>query len=199
MENLNFELDESEVIEDSKAPRNNGSNSDFRLCFIYVLSVRCRQEWVSKKMSNLYSFHSKCYSIAPILIPYLTEIHKYAFEDAISVVQTGKFHYFLMMVIGSSLLASVNESICIGMFVPSAKCDLEFTNFEQGLLNSVGFLGVLVSSHFWGFLADTWGRKKVLQIGVLLGCVFSILSSLSLTVWTIIALRFCVGLAWVKL
>lgn len=119
----------------------------------------------------------------------------YTFEETVSKLGTGKFHIIILLVCGSSLLSTINESLSMGFVIPSAKCDFPVSTSQQGILNSVGFFGVLMSSHFWGFLADTWGRKKVMQASLLTTFIFSFISSFSTNVWTMIVLRFIVG-AW---
>lgn len=78
--------------------------------------------------------------------------------------------------------------------LPSAKCEMIITNTEQGLINAVSFMGVVLTSHFWGFLADTWGRRKVLQTALSTSFVFSVLSSLSTNSTMLLVTRLGVGL-----
>lgn len=85
------------------------------------------------------------------------------------------------------------ENATVGYFLPYSKCDLNFTLQEQGVLLSSSFAGFVISSHFWGFMADTWGRKKVIRIALLGGVISSFLSAFSLNVNMLIALRFICG------
>lgn len=94
---------------------------------------------------------------------------------------------------GLSIMGAVMENATIGYFLPYAKCDLPFTLQEQGLLLSSSYMGFVVSSHFWGFMADTWGRQKVIRIALLGGIISSILSAFSPTVNILIVLRFICG------
>lgn len=41
------------------------------------------------------------------------------------------------------------ENISISFVLPNANCDLKLTTTEQGLVSSIAFLGIVVSSHFW--------------------------------------------------
>lgn len=119
---------------------------------------------------------------------------KYSFEETVSELGTGKFHIFILFVCGAAQLSSINEAMSIGMVLPNMKCDIEMSTSQQGFLGSVGFIGIILASHFWGFLADTWGRKKVMQTSLFTTFVFSSLSSFSIDVWSLIAMRFMVGL-----
>lgn len=86
------------------------------------------------------------------------------------------------------------ENINISFVIPFMKCDLEMSTTEQGLLSSVSFLGIVISSHFWGFLADTWGRRKVMRISLLGGFTFAFMSAFATTTSLLICFRLIVGL-----
>lgn len=78
--------------------------------------------------------------------------------------------------------------------LPAAKCDIEMTTAEQGLINAIGFIGVVLTSHFWGFMSDTWGRLKVLKFSLLSGFIFSIISSFSVSSLMLLLTRLVVGM-----
>lgn len=98
-----------------------------------------------------------------------------------------------MLVIGLSVIVNVAENINVSLIVPYARCDLNITTTEQSILNAASFAGILVSSHAWGFLADTWGRQKVLRSALTGLFVFSVMSSFSPTTAILITLRFVAG------
>lgn len=87
----------------------------------------------------------------------------------------------------------VAENTNIGFVMPYLRCDMHLTTAEQGLMNSVGYLGILIASHFWGFLADTWGRHKVLRAALLGSFLCAVLSSLSVNTIMLYITRFMVG------
>lgn len=86
------------------------------------------------------------------------------------------------------------EGLNMAFVLPLAKCDLNISTSEQGLINAVGFIGIMLTSHFWGFLADTWGRQKVLRTALLLTFIACAVSSFSYTSTMLLWTRFIVGL-----
>lgn len=106
---------------------------------------------------------------------------------------TGKCHYLLLGVAGGSLLALVTELINMGFVVPSAKCEFEITSGQQGILLSMGFMGIVASSHFWGFMTDTWGRKNSLLLALISGYICSFISAFSVNAIMLIVTRFFTG------
>lgn len=82
--------------------------------------------------------------------------------------------------------------------MPYVKCDLELSIREQGVLSGITYLGIVFSSHFWGFLADTYGRKKVLRLAAAAAFIVSFSSAFAVNTISMILLRFLAG-AWLVL
>ncbi|EDS25835.1 synaptic vesicle protein [Culex quinquefasciatus] len=114
-------------------------------------------------------------------------------DDALSLTKFGKVNYFLIIVAGTILAAVLLETLGISYVIPVARCDLEMTTQEKGVLSAVSFAGIIVSSHLWGFLADTRGRKKVIVPTLFLTFFCSFISSFSTNFWLITVLRFFAG------
>lgn len=106
----------------------------------------------------------------------------------------GKYQYILLAVTGMASLIMIVENQSMAFAVPMARCDLQITTSDQGLINTVLYIGVLVSSHFWGFITDTWGRIRTVRLTLLLTCIASAVSSMSWQTEMLIATRFLVGL-----
>lgn len=99
----------------------------------------------------------------------------------------------LIVLVGLSLMGATVENMNISIVMSYVKCDLKLTVHEQGVLSSISFLGTLLTSYFWGFLTDTWGRRKVLAVGALGGFIFSFPSGLVTNIYVLIVLRFLSG------
>lgn len=78
--------------------------------------------------------------------------------------------------------------------LPAAKCDLNISNAEQGFINSVMFMGTIFTANIWGFVADTWGRKNVIQLCLATVFIFSTLSSFSYSTGMLMVARIFIGL-----
>lgn len=112
--------------------------------------------------------------------------------------EIGKYQKLLILTTGLSIMGAGIENVSFSYIVPFAKCDLNLTMAEQGALTSVSFLGIVSTSYFWGFLADTWGRQKVLSLSALCGFTFSFMSAFSTNTTILIVLRFLAGSLWVN-
>lgn len=116
-----------------------------------------------------------------------------------SSIGNGKYQKRILLLFAGSLMANVMEYINMGHILPAAKCDLNITNAQQGFIISTSYIGSLLTIYFWGLLADTWGRKKVLHLAYSLCCIFSIISSLSYSSTMLIICRVFVGLRYNQL
>ncbi|XP_016924186.2 niacin transporter NiaP [Drosophila suzukii] len=117
----------------------------------------------------------------------------HTFEEAITLTGVGRFHYKLMLICGLCFMGVMVEIMGVSLIMNQMKCDLQPTLDQQGILASAGFLGVVLSSHAMGFLADTWGRATTLKYALCLSSVCSIVSGFSVNIWMLIVFRFLTG------
>ncbi|XP_063379382.1 synaptic vesicle 2-related protein-like [Cydia fagiglandana] len=107
----------------------------------------------------------------------VSESDKTPFEDALKIIGTGTYNYRLLTIVIYSLLAATAEVFTIGVVTTAAQCDLGLDVEKKGLMSSIPILGVVVSAHFWGFLADTRGRRFALIISTSACCVAGLLAA----------------------
>lgn len=117
----------------------------------------------------------------------------YSLENAIAQTRFGKFNYILITLSGLMLTCGLLEATCINMILSIAGCELYLTNFQKGLLGSISYVGIVLASHFWGFMADTRGRKKVIAPALCLSFLFTVISTFATSFWFILIFRFLSG------
>ncbi|KAH0955379.1 hypothetical protein HN011_005460 [Eciton burchellii] len=115
------------------------------------------------------------------------------FELAIVTAGYGKFNYLLLLAILPASLASIFSSSAMSYVLPSAECDLKLTMFDKGLLNSMTFVGMISTAFLWGFMADTFGRRRLMFYGYLMTGILSLATSFSHTSWLLIVFKFFDG------
>jgi MFS transporter, VNT family, synaptic vesicle glycoprotein 2 len=86
------------------------------------------------------------------------------FETAIEQTGYGKFHYILLGICGLVSTSEEMDVISMSFILPSAQCDLDLNTHTKGWLNCIIFVGMMFGAYFWGSLADSLGRKKVLIV-----------------------------------
>ena len=101
----------------------------------------------------------------------------YKYDEAIELTGNGKIQLVTFVVFAACIICVMLEGTSMAYALPMAKCDLNISLREQGLINSVGYFGIVLTSHIWGFFADTRGRRKVLLVSTLLTFIFGAASS----------------------
>jgi MFS transporter, VNT family, synaptic vesicle glycoprotein 2 len=115
------------------------------------------------------------------------------FEEAIKRCGFGKFNYVLIVLCGSLMGCGFLELTSVTFIMPVAECDLNLSTSDKGILSAIGYVGVILSSHLWGFLSDTKGRRKTLIVSLLIAFFLTFISSLMKNFWVLVFLRFLNG------
>ncbi|KAG5675350.1 hypothetical protein PVAND_005259 [Polypedilum vanderplanki] len=115
------------------------------------------------------------------------------FDEALERVGFGKFNYILIVLAGVLITTTTFETIGISFVFPVAECDLSLTTQNKGVLSGITSIGIIISSHFWGFLADQRGRKTVIVPTLILSFLASFMSSLASNFTTLVICRFICG------
>lgn len=105
----------------------------------------------------------------------------------------GKFNCLLIFISGLILANVLLETLAISFVLPVSQCDINLTIQERGIMSAIGFAGIIMSSHLWGFLADTRGRRKIIRPTLLIAFVITFFSSFSNDFWSLVILRFLNG------
>lgn len=120
---------------------------------------------------------------------------KAGFEQAIEMCGYGKFHYILLAICGLVSTSEEMDVISMSFILPSAQCDLNLNTETKGWLNSIIFIGMMVGAYFWGSIADSMGRKKVLIVISFMNGFCIVASSFSQTYEWFMLFRFLNGAA----
>uniref|UniRef100_A0A182N5S6 Major facilitator superfamily (MFS) profile domain-containing protein n=1 Tax=Anopheles dirus TaxID=7168 RepID=A0A182N5S6_9DIPT len=96
----------------------------------------------------------------------------------------------------------LNETVGMSIILPVAQCDLRLTAWEKGIIGGSIYLGagaemftsgMMFSSYFWGYLADTRGRQLVLKYALFATSFFGAISCLATGFVSLLVLRFLTG------
>ncbi|XP_045483775.1 synaptic vesicle 2-related protein-like isoform X2 [Harmonia axyridis] len=101
------------------------------------------------------------------------------FETAITATNFGKFNWVLLCLALPVSWGNLFETTTMSYVFPAAQCDLNLTLEDKGMLNAAVYFGTITSAFFWGFLFDTFGRRKLLMIGYFMDAVIVIISAFS--------------------
>uniref|UniRef100_U5EQ91 Putative transmembrane transport n=1 Tax=Corethrella appendiculata TaxID=1370023 RepID=U5EQ91_9DIPT len=117
------------------------------------------------------------------------------FEQAIELTGYGRFHYILLAICGLVSTSEEMDVISMSFILPSAQCDLNLNTQTKGWLNSIIFIGMMVGAYFWGSIADSIGRKKVLIFISIMNGICIVASTFSQNYEVFMLFRFLNGAA----
>lgn len=115
------------------------------------------------------------------------------FESAIELCGYGKFHYILLGICGLVSTSEEMDVISMSFILPSAQCDLNLNTHTKGWLNCIIFIGMMVGAYFWGSVADSLGRKRVLIVISFMNALCIVASSFSQNYEVFLIFRFLNG------
>lgn len=119
----------------------------------------------------------------------------HTFDEAIDIVGFGRTGWQVFLVSALIMLAVINETMGISILIPASHCDLNLSATDKGVLTGVSFAGIILTSHLWGYVADTKGRKNVIVLSLVITTLCSLVSSMAVNFTTIAVLRLLVGMS----
>ena len=120
-----------------------------------------------------------------------TTIH---ISDAIETIGFGPFQVFFGLVAGIAWIADGMEIMVISILGPVLKCEWNIDVYQEAMLTTVVFFGILIGSPAIGWFADNFGRRHALVLSTLWISVYGLLSALAPRLYWLYFLRFLVGI-----
>jgi MFS family permease len=105
----------------------------------------------------------------------------------------GLFQTKLFMLTGLGTIADAMEMMILSILAPALHCTWLLNDWQQALITTVVFLGMGLSSPFWGKLCDKYGRKSSLILSTFVLFYFGALSAFSPVFAWLLILRALVG------
>ncbi|KAL0820155.1 hypothetical protein ABMA28_006089 [Loxostege sticticalis] len=117
-------------------------------------------------------------------------------EEALKKCGFGLFHVRLLITTFVGVMSMVLVNNTTSFLLPIAECDLKMNLAQKGLLTAIPFVGMFLTSIFTAFLADAFGRKQSLLIGLGGLFIFTIISASSQAYEVLVASKFFEGVLY---
>ncbi|XP_041832834.1 putative transporter SVOPL isoform X2 [Melanotaenia boesemani] len=118
---------------------------------------------------------------------------KYTVEDAVETIGFGRFHILLFFIMGSTNIVEAMEIMLLAVVSPEIRCEWRLDDWQVALVSTMVFLGFMVCGVLSGYIADRYGRWKVVFGGFVWSAYFSLLTSFAPSYGWFIFLRSMVG------
>ncbi|XP_060746056.1 putative transporter SVOPL isoform X2 [Tachysurus vachellii] len=117
----------------------------------------------------------------------------YSVEEAVETIGFGRFHILLFVIMGSANIVEAMEIMLLAVVSPEIRCEWHLEDWQVALVSTMVFLGFMVCGVLCGYVADKYGRWKVVFGGFMWAAYFSMLTSFAPTYGWFIYLRSMVG------
>ncbi|XP_076043243.1 synaptic vesicle 2-related protein [Oratosquilla oratoria] len=116
-------------------------------------------------------------------------------DQAVNALGFGKFQVKLSLITGLCWMADSMEMMILSILSPALHCSWHLSEWKQASLTTAVFLGMMLSSAFWGNVSDKYGRKRSLRLAGILLAYWGLLSAFAPNYIWMILLRGLVGFA----
>ncbi|XP_041937208.1 putative transporter SVOPL isoform X1 [Alosa sapidissima] len=117
----------------------------------------------------------------------------YTVEQAVEAMGFGRFHILLFIIMGSANIIEAMEIMLLAVLSPEIRCEWRLDDWQVALVSTMVFFGYMLCGVTCGYVADRYGRWKVVCGGFVWAAYFSLLTSFSPTYGWFIFLRSLVG------
>ncbi|XP_043233664.1 synaptic vesicle 2-related protein-like isoform X1 [Amphibalanus amphitrite] len=118
-------------------------------------------------------------------------------DQAVNAIGFGRFQVRLSLITGLCWMADSMEMMILSILSPAVQCTWRISEWRQAFITTVVFLGMMLSSPFWGKFSDKYGRKTTLVLSGSFLFFYGFLSAFAPTYVWLLLLRglvgFCVG------
>ncbi|XP_047431693.1 putative transporter SVOPL [Mugil cephalus] len=121
------------------------------------------------------------------------EDQTFTVEDAVETIGFGRFHILLFVIMGSSNIIEAMEIMLLAVVSPEIRCEWRLDDWQVALVSTMVFLGFMLCGVLGGYIADRYGRWKVVFGGFAWSAYFSLLTSFAPSYGWFIFLRSMVG------
>lgn len=85
---------------------------------------------------------------------------QYTLDEAISSLGIGRFQWLALAYAGFGWMSDSMELMLLSFIGPAVQSQWKLSPSKESLLSTMVFVGTLIGSYFWGFISDSYGRRK---------------------------------------
>ncbi|XP_041674876.1 synaptic vesicle glycoprotein 2A-like isoform X2 [Drosophila eugracilis] len=112
------------------------------------------------------------------------------FNIVMEEIGFGRVHLFATITLGLVQMLTIHETMGMAVIGPAAVCDLRMNQRQLATLFAAGFMGIICSSYFWGYITDKKGRRWTLLRTIVLSNLCSVASMFTFSFIGFFVMRF---------
>eukprot|EP00268_Persea_americana_P066063 TRINITY_DN8919_c0_g1_i4.p1 TRINITY_DN8919_c0_g1~~TRINITY_DN8919_c0_g1_i4.p1 ORF type:complete len:486 (+),score=79.58 TRINITY_DN8919_c0_g1_i4:416-1873(+) len=118
----------------------------------------------------------------------------YTVDEALTAMGFGKFQVLGLIYAGMGWLTEAMEMMLLSFIGPTVQSEWGLSSYEESLISSAVFAGMIVGAYLWGIFSDNYGRKKGFFVTAVVTGGAGFLSSFAPNYSILIILRCLVGI-----
>eukprot|EP00449_Zooxanthella_nutricula_P030537 CAMPEP_0198495662 /NCGR_PEP_ID=MMETSP1462-20131121/5335_1 /TAXON_ID=1333877 /ORGANISM="Brandtodinium nutriculum, Strain RCC3387" /LENGTH=494 /DNA_ID=CAMNT_0044224455 /DNA_START=166 /DNA_END=1650 /DNA_ORIENTATION=+ len=126
-------------------------------------------------------------------LPPPTQIAEASTEDAIDQVGLGVFHGYIYIIVGLFIAADSVQVGFIAFVAEVLKEEWGCSESTKAMMECMIFVGLVLGSPTWGWLADRYGRRPIMLASALWVCLFGALTAACNSLEQLMPCQFAVG------
>ncbi|CAH2981600.1 unnamed protein product [Chilo suppressalis] len=99
------------------------------------------------------------------------------YETALDTAGYGRFSRSALGACACAFFTTGVQNCVMSYVLPAAKCELQLTTYQAGLINMAFMSGGVASAFFWGIVGDVFGRRNILSLTLLLDATIMLAQS----------------------
>ncbi|XP_010927138.1 organic cation/carnitine transporter 7 isoform X1 [Elaeis guineensis] len=115
-------------------------------------------------------------------------------DDAFLSMRFGKFQALVLAYAGMGWVSEAMEMMLLSFVGPSVRMEWKLSSYEDSMITSAVFVGMLLGAYSWGIVSDNYGRRMGFLFTALLTSGAGFLSAFSPNYLCLVSLRFIVGM-----
>eukprot|EP00435_Cladocopium_sp_Y103_P057412 s615_g19.t1 len=124
----------------------------------------------------------------------LRKLNPISVDEAIFEAGVGRTQYKLLLICGLAFCSDAAEVTFLSYVTEVLRCDWGLTSYEESLITSAVFAGMVVGAPVWGWIADHHGRRRSFILSSMVITIFGFATALSQGFWSLVAMRGMVGI-----
>ncbi|KAM9328196.1 putative transporter SVOPL isoform 1-T1 [Pholidichthys leucotaenia] len=159
-----------------------------------VSAIQLEEVTLQEQHSDKQQASQSCTSgITDLEVMVRADDQTFSVEQAVETIGFGRFHILLFIIMGSTNVVEAMEIMLLAVISPEIRCEWYLKDWQVALVSTMVFLGFMVCGVFSGYIADRYGRWKVVFGGFVWSAYFSLLTSFAPSYGWFIFLRSMVG------
>lgn len=82
----------------------------------------------------------------------------------------------------------------VGIMAIASQCEFGMSQAEKGIMMAACVTGIFLSTYFWGYVSDAFGRRSVLFYGIVVTNLLQFISMFITNIWVFNAVNLFMGI-----